>query len=150
MRVSEYLEPHPGTLAHRAAAVVPPAGAAGLPPASLPQRRLHDVPAPSHAALGAASLRRVSRVLPVRLAAGATRRAAARLADPLRRQALCMRTMRTELQVPLRVRQAPRTEPPRPPSRRQTVHLRRLRYAVPLSQIIQKTPPQSHPRTTSY
>lgn len=122
----------------RAAAVVAAAGAAGLPPAPLPQRRLHAVPQPAPAALGAAPLRRVPGLVPVRLAAGAPRRAAARLAGALRRQALRLRAVRPELQVPLRLRQAPRAEPPRQAARRQIVYLRCLRYAVSLFEIIQK------------
>lgn len=150
LRVSEHSEPHPCALAHSAAAVVAAAGAPSVPPAPLPQRRLHDVPAPPHAALGAAPLRRVPSLVPVRLAAGAPRRAAARLAGSLRRQALRVRAVRTELQVQVRLRQTPRTKPPRPTPGRQTVHMRCLRYAVPLSKIVQKTSPQPHPRTSSH
>lgn len=113
----------------RAAAVAAAAGAAGVPPAPLPQRRLHAVPRAPRAG-GAAPLRRVPGLVPVRVAAGAPRRAAARGAGALRRQAVRLRAVRPELPVPLGLRQASRTESPRSSPGRQTLHLRRLRYAV--------------------
>lgn len=113
VRVPEHTEPDPGAQPHRAAAVVAPAGPAGVSAAALPQRRLHDVPQPTLAALRAAPLRGLPRLLPLRLAARAPRSPAARLPGALWRQALRLRAVRPELQVPFCLCQTSRTKPSR-------------------------------------
>lgn len=123
-----------------AAPLAAAAGAASVPLTQVPERRLPAVPRPPPAADRATPLRRVPRLLSIRLAAGAARGAAARLAHRLRRQTLRVRAMRSVVPLPLRVRKTSRTKPPRASSRRQIIYVRRLRHAVPLPQVVQEAP----------
>lgn len=85
---------------HAVASVVAAAGAARVPIAAISQRRLHDLrPRPPRDRRRASPLPGVPRRVPLGLAAGATRGAAARGPRALRGQALRLRAVRPELQV---------------------------------------------------
>lgn len=58
--------------------------------------------------------------------------------------------MRPVVPLSICVREAPRAEPPRAPPRRQAVHLRRVRHAVPVPQVVQEAPAEPHARTASH
>lgn len=146
VRLAEHGQPDTSQQSDGPAAVVPTPRSAGVSSTQVPQRRLHGLPEPALAPLRETPVRRLSRFLSLRLAPRTPRRPAARVAVVHRRQALRVRTVRPELPVQIRLRQAPRAKPSRQATRRQTVHVRRLRHAVPIPQVVQEASPQSHAR----
>lgn len=110
-----------------------PTAAPGPAPPAAPAA---SAPAPALPALSggrAPPLSGLLRLFPLCLAAGAPCRPAA--PPGTGREALRLRAVRSELPLQIRLCQTPRTKPPRETPSRQTLHLRRLRYAIQISQV---------------